>query len=135
MVPDYDTPLIRFYLYKGASLIRQRVNEKNKEFKMFKSLLLSLSVLSLSISSVAFGCDSDGLPDGLDNPYSGSAYIMMRKDGGTLMGEQQIVVFDPVKKSDSYMVVKIYSSLQDKYESYSLDPRRVYLEKTDNLVR
>ena len=102
---------------------------------MFKSLLLSLSVLSLSISSVAFGCDSDGLPDGLDNPYSGSAYIMMRKDGGTLMGEQQIVVFDPVKKSDSYMVVKIYSSLQDKYESYSLDPRRVYLEKTDNLVR
>lgn len=34
MVPDYDIPLIRFYLYKGSSLIRQRINEKNREFKM-----------------------------------------------------------------------------------------------------
>lgn len=38
MVPDYDIPLIRFYLYKGASLIRQRVNEKNKEFFMVSDL-------------------------------------------------------------------------------------------------
>ena len=39
MVPDYDIPLIRFYLYKGASLIRQRVNEKNKEFLMVSDLI------------------------------------------------------------------------------------------------
>ena len=38
MVPDYDIPLIRFYLYKGASLIRQRVNEKNTEFNMVSDL-------------------------------------------------------------------------------------------------
>jgi hypothetical protein len=106
--------------------------QQHKENKMFKSIILSLSILS--ISSVAFACDSEGLPDGHDSPYA-SAYIMERKDGGTLMGEHRLVVFNPVQKSESYMEVKVYSSLQDKYETYSLDPRRVYLEKTDNLVR
>lgn len=38
MVPDFDIPLIRFFLYKGASLIRQRVNEKDKEFDMVSDL-------------------------------------------------------------------------------------------------
>ena len=100
---------------------------------MYKSIILSI-IASISFSSVSFACDSEGLPDGHDSPYA-SAYIMERKDGGTLMGEHRLVVFNPVQKSESYMEVKVYSSLQDKYETYSLDPHRVYLEKTDNLVR
>lgn len=32
LVPDFELPIIRFYLYKGASLIRQRVNNKGEEF-------------------------------------------------------------------------------------------------------
>jgi len=38
MVPDFDLPLIRYYLYKGTSLIRQRVNEKGKEFHLVSDL-------------------------------------------------------------------------------------------------
>lgn len=101
---------------------------------MFKSFIFAI-IASVSLSSVSFACDSEGLPDGLDNLYKNSAYIMERKDGGTLMGEHRLVVFNPVKMSESYMEVKVYSSIQDKYETYSLDPRRVYLDKTDNLVR
>ena len=101
---------------------------------MFKSFIFAV-IASVSFSSVSFACDSEGLPDGLDNPYKNSAYIMERKDGGTLMGEYQLLVFNPVKKSNDYMEVKIYNVLLDKYETYSLDPRRVYLDKTNNLVR
>lgn len=32
IVPDFELPIIRFYLFKGATLIRQRVNIKEKEF-------------------------------------------------------------------------------------------------------
>ena len=32
LVPDYDIPVLRFYLYKGLPLIRQRVNLKDKDF-------------------------------------------------------------------------------------------------------
>lgn len=38
MVPDFDIPLIRYYLYEGTSLVRQRVNEKGKEFQMVSDL-------------------------------------------------------------------------------------------------
>lgn len=101
-------------------------------FKSFKSFIISLSVFSISFSA-AFA--NDGLPDGNDCSYKDSAYIMERKDGGTLMGEYQIVVFNPVKIRSDYMVVKIYNDTSNKYEIYSLDPRRVYLDKTENIVR
>jgi len=32
IVPDFDIPVLRFYLYKGATLIRQRVNLKDADF-------------------------------------------------------------------------------------------------------
>lgn len=32
LVPDFELPVLRFYLYPGATLIRQRVNIKGKDF-------------------------------------------------------------------------------------------------------
>lgn len=37
-VNDYDIPVIRFYIGAGSSLIRQRVNEKGKEYNLVKDL-------------------------------------------------------------------------------------------------
>lgn len=37
-VPDFGIPVLRFYLYKGASLIRQRVNLKGKDFSNVSDL-------------------------------------------------------------------------------------------------
>ena len=39
MVPDFDVPLIRYYLYKGTSLVRQRVNEKDKNYYRVSDLI------------------------------------------------------------------------------------------------
>jgi len=38
LVPDFDIPVLRFYLYRGASLIRQRVNIKGKDFSKVSDL-------------------------------------------------------------------------------------------------
>ena len=38
LVPDFDIPVLRFYLYKGASLIRQRVNLKAEDFFLVSDL-------------------------------------------------------------------------------------------------
>ena len=38
LVPDFGIPILRFYLYKGASLIRQRVNLKGKDFDKVSDL-------------------------------------------------------------------------------------------------
>jgi len=96
---------------------------------MFKSFILSLSILSLATSAFAV----EGLPDGSSCEYKDKAYLLERKDGGTLMGEHQLLVFAPVKKSNDYMLVKVY--MNGKYETYSVDPNKVYLVKTDNVVR
>lgn len=38
MIPDIELPVIRFYLYKGAVLIRQRINIKGEEFDKVSKL-------------------------------------------------------------------------------------------------
>lgn len=38
MVSDYNLPIIRFFLYPGSGLIRQRVNEKGKSFNLISDL-------------------------------------------------------------------------------------------------
>ena len=38
IVEDYNLPVIRFYLYTGSGLIRQRVNEKGKAFRLISKL-------------------------------------------------------------------------------------------------
>lgn len=38
LVPDFGIPVLRFYLYKGASLIRQRVNIKGEDFNNVSDL-------------------------------------------------------------------------------------------------
>lgn len=38
LVPDYELPVLRFYLYSGAKLIRQRVNLKGKDFTSVRDL-------------------------------------------------------------------------------------------------
>lgn len=38
MIPDFELPVIRFYLYKGAVLIRQRINIKGEEFDKVSEL-------------------------------------------------------------------------------------------------
>lgn len=38
MVPDFSLPVIRFYLYQGATLIRQRINNKGEEFHKVSDL-------------------------------------------------------------------------------------------------
>ena len=37
-IDDYNLPVIRFYLYPGSGLIRQRVNEKGKIFNLISEL-------------------------------------------------------------------------------------------------
>lgn len=38
LVPDFEIPIVRFYLYKGTSLIRQRVNLKGRDFNKVSDL-------------------------------------------------------------------------------------------------
>lgn len=37
-VSDYDIPIVRFTLYKGTGLIRQRINSKGEEFHYVSEL-------------------------------------------------------------------------------------------------
>lgn len=39
IVPDFDLPLVRYYLNRGTSLIRQRVNEKGKNYHRVSDLI------------------------------------------------------------------------------------------------
>ena len=38
MVNDFDIPVIRFYIYSGSGLIRQRINRKGEEFEKVSEL-------------------------------------------------------------------------------------------------
>ena len=37
-IDDYDLPVIRYYMKEGTLLLRQRINEKDKEFKLISDL-------------------------------------------------------------------------------------------------
>ena len=75
LVPDFELPVIRFYLYSGSSLIRQRVNLKGTEFFSIKDLsyppancIKGYERANLPYQPMFYACCFPGGPDYDDVP-------------------------------------------------------------------